>query len=152
MRPLALTIAMLLAAAVSTVRGSSAVPATAAVDFTTIEIFVDSADRPLAAYQFDFSSRTPGVKIVGLEGGEHPAFNAPPYYDPHAMMGDRVIAAAFSTEPPTKLPVGKTRVATLHLELPAGSKPYYEVTLTAAATSDGSKLPATITFVKGSNP
>ncbi|HVT83267.1 MAG TPA: hypothetical protein VHM90_21690, partial [Phycisphaerae bacterium] len=42
-----------------------------------------------------------------------------PFYDPAAMMGNRVVVAAFSTE--EGLPKGVTRVARLHMMLNGGA-------------------------------
>jgi len=47
------------------------------VCFAAIDVIVDSGATPLAAYQFEMRSRTPGVEIVGIEGGEHSAFAEP---------------------------------------------------------------------------
>ena len=52
----------------------------------------------LAAYQIEFSVTNILTKIVGIEGGQHPAFREPPFYDPKAMQQERVIIAAFSTD------------------------------------------------------
>ncbi len=83
-----------------------------------VDAFVDSGDRPLAAYQFEFTAVR--GEIVGLEGGES-VFTDAPYYDPAALHptaaspDDRIIVAAFSTA--VDLPRGVTRVARLHLLL-----------------------------------
>src|SRR5262249_15132754 len=61
--------------------------------FRTIPVTVESA-TPLAAYQVEI---TTAGRIVGVEGGDAP-FDAPPYYDPAALAGGRVIPAALSTE------------------------------------------------------
>src|SRR6266852_2690507 len=84
--------------------------------FRVVDIYVDSKGAPLAAYQLRFSMTNMNVKIVGIEGGEHPAFRGPPVYDPKAIQHERVIIAAFNTGPSDELPKGKTRVATIHLE------------------------------------
>jgi len=36
------------------------------VRFEAVDIIVDSGDRPLAAWQFEIQSRSPGVEIVGI--------------------------------------------------------------------------------------
>src|SRR5690349_2445231 len=68
--------------------------------FRAIDIFVDSGSNPLAAYQLEFLATNGVAKITGIEGGENSAFKNPPHYDPKAMQHDRVVIAAFSTEPP----------------------------------------------------
>src|SRR5438552_2611435 len=66
--------------------------------FGAMDIFIDSGSTPLAAYQIEIAATNGLAKIVGIEGGEHPAFQQPPFYDPKAMQHDRVILAGFSTE------------------------------------------------------
>ena len=61
----------------------------AAVRFVAVDIFVDSQDKSLAAYQLEFSVTNGVAKIVGIEGGEHPAFREAPFYDP---KGERLRA------------------------------------------------------------
>jgi len=50
--------------------------------FQAIDVLVDTGGFPLAAWQLEFQNRLPGVAIVGIEGGDHPAFATPPHYDP----------------------------------------------------------------------
>jgi hypothetical protein len=89
---------------------------------------------------------SPGVKIVGVEGGEHVAFREPPYYDPAALSRDRIIIAAFNTG--RDLPRGKTRVARLHLAI-TGPEPEYTAKLDIAASAEGAAIPATISEEPG---
>jgi hypothetical protein len=109
--------------------------------FRAVEVFVDSGNTPLAAYQLEFTA-SGNAKMVGIEGGEQPAFKEPPYYDPQAMQQERVILGAFSTAPAEALPKGKTRVATIHLQSNGDETPRYEVQLKAAATAGGRKISA----------
>jgi hypothetical protein len=111
------------------------------VHFRAADVFVDSGNRPLAAYQLEFTASA-GAKIVGIEGGEHAAFKEAPFYDPKAIQHERVIIGAFSTAKADNLPTGKTRVATIHLQTTGNESPRYEVKLTAAATVGGKKIPA----------
>lgn len=108
--------------------------------FCAVDIYVDSQSTPLAAYQLEFTATNGVAKIVGIEGGEHPAFRNPPYYDPKAMQHDRVIIAAFSTAAPDQLPAGKTRVATIHIQTSEGTPPAFEVKVQAAADSQGNNI------------
>jgi hypothetical protein len=117
------------------------------VHFTPIDIYIDSGSEPLAAYQFELITRTGQVKIVGVEGGENKAFASPPYYDPAALQHDRIIIAAFNTS--KDLPKGKTRVATLHMQIVGDTQPQYEIKLTVAADANGKEIPAKISFKKG---
>src|SRR5437764_15118504 len=58
---------------------------TSSARFRSIDIFIDSRGAKLAAYQIEFAGESDQVKPVGIEGGEHPAFKEPPYYDPKAL-------------------------------------------------------------------
>lgn len=113
--------------------------ATAAPRFVTVPIVIDPAGQPLAAYQLTF---TTNAVIVGIEGGEHPAFADPPYYDPKAIQHNRAILAAFNTAAAAELPHGPTRVATVHLRLPDGAEPAHHVADLIAADPDGRPVPA----------
>ena len=66
-----------------------------AVRFAPLHIYLDSGNQPLAAYQFELKAMAGQIKIVGVEAGEHPAFKQPPYYDPAALMNNRIIIADF---------------------------------------------------------
>ena len=116
--------------------------------FAPLHVYLDSGTRPLAAFQFELKATAGQVKIVGVEGGSHEAFSkTPPYYDPAALAKDRIIIAAFSTQ--QDLPRGRTRIATLHLQILGDAEPQYELKLMVAADADGKEIPAEITFEKG---
>ena len=121
-----------------------------AVRFAAVDLFVDAGDKPLAAYQLEFKATAGQVTIVGIEGGQHAAFNAAPYHDPQAIQHERVILAAFSTAPAGTLPVGRTRVATIHVQITGDVEPRYAVKLTTSATVEGEEAEATISIEKGS--
>lgn len=122
-------------------------PAEGRVRFAPVHIYLDSGDKPLAAYQFELRSRTGQIKIVGVEGGAHPAFREAPYYDSAALMHDRIIIAAFNTG--TDLPHGRTRIATIHLQILGDAEPQYELRLVVASDAEGENLPATLTLETG---
>jgi len=109
-----------------------------AVRFSFVDVYVDSAGQPLAAYQFELAAKVGQVKIVGVEGGEHAAFRQPPYYDPAALARNRIIIAAFNTG--SDLPKGKTRVARIHLQITGERQPEYTIKLDVAASPDGQKI------------
>lgn len=119
------------------------------IQFAAVDVFLDSGSHPLAAYQLDFVAKGNDVKIVGIEGGEHVAFQDPPHYDPVAMRRERVILAAFSTE--ALLPNGRTRVATVHLQY-RGKAPLYSTKLTTAASVGGESIPVKLKLQPKSNP
>ncbi len=111
--------------------------------FRVVDIYLDAKGTPLAAYQLEFTVTNVVAKIVGIEGGDNPAFRNPPFYDPKAMQHERVILAAFSTAAAKELPSGKTRVATIHLQTFGDTEPEFELKLEAAANSAGERVPAT---------
>jgi hypothetical protein len=137
------------------------------IRFAPVHVYLDPGGTPLAAYQFELvcsvpvrayssaddegnASRRPPerqIKIVGVEGGAHPAFKDAPYYDSAALMNDRIIIAAFNTG--ADLPTGRTRIATIHLQILSDAEPKYELKLTTAADASGENLPAEITLEKG---
>ena len=112
------------------------------VRFVPLHIIIDSGDQALAAYQFELKATAGQIKIVGVEGGEHHAFKEPPYYDPAALANDRIIIAAFNTG--SDLPTGRTRIATIHLQIIGDIEPEYELELTVVADADGKEIPAKI--------
>jgi len=118
------------------------------VHFTAVDIYVESKDAPLAAYQLEFVGHGNQVRIAGIEGGEHDAFKTPPFYDPKAMQQERVILAAFNTAQPTKLPLGRTRVATVHLQYAGPQPPTFSLKLNTAADSEGSAISVQTTFTE----
>ena len=117
--------------------------------FVPVHIYLDCGEELLAAYQFEFKAVAGQIKIVGVEGGDHAAFNEPPYYDPDALMNDQIMIAAFNTG--SDLPTGKTRIATLHLQVTGDIIPEYEVQLITAANTDGRRIPVEITYEQGDN-
>ncbi len=117
------------------------------VRFAPLHIFLDSSNKLLAAYQFELKATAGQIKIVGVEGGQHKAFKEAPYYDPAALANDRIIIAAFNTG--RDLPKGRTRIATIHLQIIGDAEPDYELKLTVAADADAKEIPAKISFEKG---
>jgi hypothetical protein len=124
------------------------------VRFAQLHIYLDSENHALAAYQFELKATAgrpalakAGVKIVGVENGEHPAFEEPPYYDPAALAHDRIIIAAFSTG--KDLPKGRTRIASIQLQIIGDAEPEYALELTVAGDANGNEIPAKITYEKG---
>jgi hypothetical protein len=108
--------------------------------FRPVAVYIDSGGVPLAAYQVEIIARG-DARIVGVEGGESGAFHNPPYYDPAALQGGRIILAAFNTG--SDLPRGRTRVATLHMRQ-AQADVTYEAKLIAAAGQDGRRISAKV--------
>ncbi len=137
-----LLLTALLATAAFAQRDDDAAPG---VRFEYIDVYIDSDDAPLAAYQFELTDASESIKIVGIEGGEHEAFATPPYYDPKALKNNRVIIAAFSTA--ADLPTGRTRVATIHVQVEVDVIPEIAVTLEAAGDVQGNEIDAKVSIV-----
>jgi len=116
------------------------------VRFQAVDILINSREMPLAAYQIEFSIKSGNARVVGIEGGEHPAFKEAPFHDPKAIQQERVIIAAFNTSAADQLPKARTRVATIHLQLSGERASEYMVKLEAAATVEGRKISAEATF------
>ncbi len=121
------------------------------VRFRAYDVLIDPKGKPLAAYQLEIAAERGQVKIVGVEGGEHPAFRNPPAYDRKAMQHDHVILAALSTEPADKLPAGKTRVAVLHV-LTTGDPPEFAVKCLAAGSARAEKIAVDATLAERKSP
>lgn len=115
----------------------------APVRFQTIDVYVDAGGKPLAAYQVSVRSAAKNALLSGLEGGDHPAFARPPYYDPKALIDETVIVAGLSTA--DDLPRGRTRVARLHVQVTGADDPRFEAKLHVAAGPDGAAVAATVT-------
>jgi hypothetical protein len=120
----------------------------AAGRFATVDVYIDSAE-PLAAWQFELAEHRGAMQVVGIEGGDAATFDAPPFYDRAAVdrgAADRIIVADFSLSPAADLPVGRTRVATVHVRLEGGGSPDYDLRLVAAGAADGRTLDARISL------
>lgn len=111
--------------------------------FTHVDLKIDAGSQRLGAWQVEYaaalindSGDTIGtVELVGIEGAPiavtsgtataslaspvRPAsvYAMPPHYDPDALSQNRVILAAFSTQPAAELPTGVVPVARLHLHI-----------------------------------
>lgn len=138
------------AALLATTAGGQENPlgARAAPTFDVVDVYVDS-ERPLAAWQFELEETGGRMRVVGIEGGETAPFADAPYYDRDAVAGgtaDRIIVASFSTVSPPELPVGRTRIASVHVRLDGRQPPDYRLTLVAAGAPDGRPIAAEISF------
>ena len=117
---------------------AQAVPA--AARFEAVDVYVDSGQSALAAYQFELTVASGNATIVGVEGGEHAAFASAPYYDPAALAGGRIIISALSTG--SELPAGRTRVARVHMRVEGTAE--YGAALTVAGDAAGQAIEAGI--------
>ncbi len=126
--------------------GSSSSTEEAAVRFASVSVYIDPQAQPLAAWQIEIDAGTPGVKLVGIEGGDASAFHDPPYYDPQALLGGRIVIAAFSLA--KDLPTQKNRVARLMVQIPGHARPNYAAKLQVAASPDSRTIPATVSLIE----
>ncbi|HEY7118686.1 MAG TPA: hypothetical protein VH475_19000 [Tepidisphaeraceae bacterium] len=119
--------------------------------FAAIDVMIDPKGQPLAAWQIEFAAETGQVSLVGVESGEPGAYaKRPPYYDPAALAGNRIILGDYSLDP--AIPKTKIRVARLMLEIRGAAKPQYVTKLITAADPDGKAIPANVSVNDASQP
>ena len=130
--------------------GVQAPGADAGVRFAAVHIVVDAGQSLLGAYQVDLRAIEGDVKVVGVEGAAPDeqgvpaaAFARAPYYDPAAMMAERVVIGDFSLN--EALPSGRVRVATVHVRIAGSVPPRFEASVMAAADGNGKTIKATVT-------
>lgn len=124
--------------------GAGAQDAERNIRFSAVNVYVDAGQTPLAVYQVDLRASSGDVKFVGVEGGDHAAFQKPPHYDPKAMQGNRVIIADFSTRPESELPSGRVRVARIHVQISGNDRPTFNARLIAAAGPSRQAIKASV--------
>lgn len=116
------------------------------VRFATLDVFIDSRE-PLAAWQFELAERGGSMTVVGVENGDSDAFESAPHYDLDAVQrgaAERIVVADYSLSPAARLPVGDTRVATIHVRLAGGARADYALRLVAAGNAAGEPIDAAI--------
>ena len=116
------------------------------IRFEAVDVFIDSGNQALAAWQLELQSTQNAIEIVGIEGGQHAAFSQPAFYDPQAMNGNRVVLAAFSTA--KDLPHGKTRVARIHIQCQGRNVTEYKTSLVVTADAEGEAIPASLSIAR----
>jgi len=104
--------------------------------FVAIEIYAQTDGTPLAAWQIEILSN---AKIVGVEGVDQP-----PYYDPAALEGGRIILAQFTTDP--NPPAGRVLIARVHMM--ESGKTDYAAKVMAAASPGGARIAPRIDLVR----
>jgi len=143
------TIVLVGGAVESRVQSPPTLPATQAssVRFAWVDAVIDPQGQPLAAYQFELKAESADVTLVGVEGGEHPAYVEPPYYDPKANLQNRIVIAAFNTG--EDLPKTRTRVARVMVRVSGTGQPRYSAKLDVCASSDAKPINASISVMEG---
>lgn len=112
------------------------------VRFATIDVFVDSPE-PLAAWQFELTDTAGAMTVVGVENGASPAFPEAPHFDLAAVQqgrADHIIVADYSLADRAVLPTGRTRIATIHVQLAGAVAPDLALDLIAAGNADGQPI------------
>ena len=124
--------------------------------FAAVDVFVNSGDQPLAAFQFELRAKSGLITVVGVEEGEHDALQGDCFYFDRPVIGlgqsNRVIVGAFTTAQADALARGKQCVATIHVMIDSADQPVYDVQLEAAATNDGRSIPAELSTLQGKTP
>lgn len=118
--------------------GGDASPSSAGqvpVRFETLDVLLDSHGATLVAWQARFVDPTGRARIVGVEGGDDPAFAAPPFHDPRALSQGELVLAAFDTSHTG--PTTRSRVARLHLAVTGDAPAHFDVALEVAAGPSG---------------
>src|SRR5687767_4043073 len=108
--------------------------------FEMVDVFVDSGKELLAAWQVELKATAGQVEIVGIERGDNAGFQDPPYYDPAAIQKNRIVIGAFNLT--NNLPVGKTKIARLHLHISGAQKPTYAAKVIVAGNKEGKPIAA----------
>ncbi len=116
--------------------------------FAVLDLLIDSGGTPLGAWQVDIVAKRGNVKIVGVEGGEHPAFAEPAHYDPKALQRDHIRLAAFAVAKPQDLPSARTRVASIHIQIEGQTGPEFAVKLETAGDASGKVIPVQTQLVE----
>ena len=129
-------------------------PVPAGTTFLTLDITIDPLGQPLGAYQFELTSDNASFTVVGVEAGDHTAFDhgRPPYFDPVETQGeiDRLILAEYARPElaDDQLPTEATRVATVHVvftgPLHEHENPAIQLQLTVAGNAEGERIDAQI--------
>jgi hypothetical protein len=120
----------------------------AGIHFFGMDLWVDSGNEALAAYQIEITYNRSSVKIVGLEGGQAGSFANAPYYDQKGFESGRIIVAAFTTD--KDAPKGRTRVATIHIAVEGNATPELTGKLMTAAQSGGRRITPGVELVPAS--
>jgi hypothetical protein len=108
------------------------------VHFLGMDLWVDSGDEALAAYQVEITYDRNTVKIVGLEGGQKGSYTNAPYYDQKGFESGGIIVAAFTTG--KDAPKGRIRVARIHIAVEGTIKPELTFKLMTAAKPGGRRI------------
>jgi len=118
--------------------------------FTFVDVWVDTGDKPLAAWQVEVQGvEGAATQIVGIEGGDSKAFRPTPFYDTEARLENRVVLADYTLA--EDAPKGRFRVARVHImETGAAGEGAirYTAKVVAAAAPGGEKIAIEVEVVR----
>ena len=117
--------------------------------FTAFDVTIDPRGNSLAVYQLRIKLARGAMKVVGVESGDGVFAAKPPYYDRKALDkpdAEEIVIAMFVTADNARLPVGKTRVATIHLMTRDEDVPAFKSKLETVAGPDGIPFAADLTI------
>ncbi len=116
--------------------------------FVAIDVYLESP-HSVAAWQFEVSARNGEMKLVGIEGGSSEHFRGAPFYDREILRGsqtDKILVADYSLADEALLPIGRFRIATLHLMLLGEAD--LDAALMVTTTSEGESISASLELVQ----
>lgn len=125
-------------------------PVLAETQFMAVDIVIDPQGNSLGAYQFEMTSPDASFTVVGVEAGNHEAFDhgRPPYFDPVATQNNtvRLVVAEYAVPKldDQQLPTQPVLVATVHVMFtgPLQEQPDLKLTLITAGNADGEPIDA----------
>ena len=131
-------------------------PAQSGPTFFTIDLTIDPKGNPLGAFQIEMTSPDTTFSVVGVEAGEHAAFDhgRPPYFDPVAQQDgtDRLIVAEYAKPElnADDLPTDAVHVVTVHAMVVVtdeeAPEPLIQLKLLAAGNADGERIDADVSY------
>ena len=115
------------------------------IAFYPVDIYIDTGEKPLAAWQLEVHYNDTDITITGVEGGDHP-FGEPAYYDHLGMTQGRIVLAAFTTD--RNAPSGRLRVARLHFMEEADGEGGISIRLILTAGPEGVPYEAEVNAIR----
>ena len=109
------------------------------VKFMAIDVYADSRDKQLVAWQLQLQYPET-IKLISIENGESKAFDRLPDYNKKLADKGRVVIAAFTTNDQAA-PKGENRIMRLHIQYTGDKKPQFNISVLAAASPGGKRIP-----------
>lgn len=121
----------------------SLVASTLAVEFKTMDLFVESGEVSLGAWQIELRYDPQHVSLTGIEATLPNA--KPPVYDSRGLQSGHITLADFTLHPNG---FGSNSVHVARLHLAEHTVAEFHTQLKAAASTDGTKLPRATAFLR----